>query len=409
MAKNIHIPKLGMSMTKAKVVEWVAKEGDKVDENQVILVIETDKVTNEIEAPVSGFLHILAEVGRELLVGEIAAVLADTEEELKKLQQEHHLKGIKENTERDMAGVTQVRAMAQEEERIRIAPLARQMAKEHQIDITGIKGSGPGGRIVRADIEKVIEVKKAFITKSENIYNGKRVKTKIPFKGMRLAIAEHMQRSLAVSAQMTTVREIDMYQMVEFRKVFLERENKLGTRISYTDLLIFAIAKALRDNPIINSSLIDNEIVIWEDINIGVAVALEIGEYESGLIVPVVKNADHKSLIEISREVKLLAQKARARKLTSDDVSGGTFTLTNAGMFTQGWSLSTPIINQPQSAIMQTGTVVDRPVALEGKIVIRPIMTCMLTFDHRVLDGTLAAKFMTGIMDYLQNPALLLL
>jgi pyruvate/2-oxoglutarate dehydrogenase complex dihydrolipoamide acyltransferase (E2) component len=164
------------------------------------------------------------------------------------------------------------------------------------------------------------------------------------------------------------------------------------------------VAKVLKEHPIINSSLIDNEIKIWEEINIGVAVAVE-----EGLIVPVVKNADRKSLVEISKEARALAEKARAGKLMPDDVAGGTFTITNLGAFGGGYGFGTPIINQPQAAILGTGAITERPVVRQGQIVIRPIMAYSFTFDHRVLDGAPAGRFMAALTQLLENPGLLLL
>jgi len=281
------------------------------------------------------------------------------------------------------------------------------MAEEHMIDLTKVTGTGPGGRIVREDIEKAIEAKKKEVPPVE-VYEGKRVEATIPLKGMRSAIAEHMHRSLSVAAQLTSMGEIDMTEMIKLRNALLEQEEVIGARITYTDIFVFAIAKALRDNPIINSSLIGNEIKIWKDINIGVAVALEEG-VEGGLIVPVVRNADQKSLTEINQEIRSLVEKARAGKLMPDDVSGGTFTLTNLGAFGGGWGLGTPIINQPQSAILGTGAITDRPVVRDGQIVIRPIMTYSFTFDHRVIDGAPAGKFMARVTQLLENSNLLLL
>jgi len=396
-------------MAEGQLVEWKVKEGEWVEEKQVLVVIETDKVTFELESPASGFLHILAEAGIALPVGDVAGLLAETEEELEKLRVERPTRGKKAEPEAEVVGATEARAMPKRRERAKISPVARKMAEEHKIDITQISGSGPGGRIVRADIERAIAEKETAVAPSPGIYEGKRVKHTIPLTGMRQAIAEHMHRSLSVSAQLTRMGEIDMTQMIRLRNTFIEREKAIGVRVSYTDLFVLVLAKALRDHPIINSSLIDTEIKIWEDINIGVAVALEVGEYESGLIVPVVKNADKKSLLEVCTAVRELTEKARSRTLMPDDVSGGTFTLTNVGVFGPGWSLGTPIINQPQSAILQTGAISERPVAIKGQVVVRPIMTYSLTFDHRVLDGAPAARFMEGVRELMENPDLLLL
>jgi pyruvate dehydrogenase E2 component (dihydrolipoamide acetyltransferase)/2-oxoglutarate dehydrogenase E2 component (dihydrolipoamide succinyltransferase) len=199
--------------------------------------------------------------------------------------------------------------------------VARKKAEEHALDITRITGTGPEGRIVRKDIEKAIANKEAAATSVPTETIGeKRVKQTIPLRGMRGAIAEHMHRSLSVSAQLTAMGEIDMSHMVRLRKDLVDQESVLGTRITYTDLFVFAISRVLRNHPRINSSLIGNEIEVWEDINIGIAVALD-----EGLIVPVVKAADQKSFKEISLTIKTLAEKARERKLVAEEITGGTY------------------------------------------------------------------------------------
>ena len=411
MAAYIAIPKLGMSMTEATLVEWKVKEGDRVETGDVVLEIETEKTKWEVEASAPGYVHILVEEDAKAPVGRVVGLIAETSEELEALQKEparEIFTTVAEVTEEaPVEAVPSAQVRAEEGERIRISPVARKMAEEHMIDITKVTGTGPGGRIVREDIEKAIEAKKGEAPPAE-VYEGKRVEATIPLKGMRRAIAEHMHRSLSVAAQLTSMGEIDMTEMIKLRNALLEQEEVMGARITYTDIFVFAIAKALKDNPIINSSLIGNEIKIWKDINIGVAVALEEG-VESGLIVPVVRNADQKSLTEINQEIRSLVEKARAGKLMPDDVSGGTFTLTNLGAFGGGWGFGTPIINQPQSAILGTGAIIDRPVVREGQIVIRPIMTYSFTFDHRVIDGAPAGKFMARVTQLLESPNLILL
>lgn len=272
------------------------------------------------------------------------------------------------------------------------------MAEEHMIDIASIAGTGPGGRIVREDIEKAIEAgRKVEVTPV--VYQGKRVKSTIPLKGMREAIAEHMHRSLSISAQLTSMGEIDMTEVVKLRETLVSQAEAVGARITYTDIFVLAIAKLLKDNPIINSSLIDNEIKLWENINVGVAVALE-----EGLIVPVVKDADKKSLVEISQTIRTLGEKAREGKLVPDNVTGGTFTITNLGTLGGGYRFETAIINQPESAILGTGGIVDRAVVRDGQIVIRSIMTYYLTYDHRVINGAEAAKFMANMTRLMEKP-----
>ena len=286
---------------------------------------------------------------------------------------------------------------------IRITPVARKMAQEHMIDVTQIKGKGPGGRISKRDVEAAIEAKETAVSPI-SFCHGKRIRSTEPLKGMRQAIAEHMYRSLSSSAQMTIMGELDVVEVVRFREKLLRQEKSIGVRIGYVDIMVFITAKALRSNPSINCSMIDNEIKIWEDINIGVAVALG----AEGLIVPVVKNADERSLIEIARTVRKLNEKARAGTLVPDEVTGGTFTLSTVGRQAES-RFQTPIINQPEAAILGMGAISDRAVVRDGQIVIRPIMPYSFTFDHRVINGFGAEQFMKKIREFVEAPDLLLL
>jgi len=405
MATEIKIPRVGMAVADATIIEWTAKEGDRVEERQVVVVIETEKVRADVESPGAGFVHIILKEGEAAPAGAVIGLLAATREELKALQKESPetvpAKAVK--TEATMP--REAIPLGKGEERIRISPVARKLAEEHAVDITRVAGTGPGGRITREDIEKAIATKDAAPAAAlpAEVPGERKTKTIIPLKGMRGAIAEHMHRSLSVAAQLTTMGEIDMTGMVKLRNNFVAQENTLGVRITYTDMLVFAIARVLRDHPMLNSGIIDNEIKVWQDINIGVATALD-----EGLIVPVVKNADQKSLVEISREIKALTEKAKERKLKPEEVTGGTFTLTNLGALGTGWTFETAIINQPESAILRVGGITDRAVVREGQIVIRPIMTYSLTYDHRAIDGAVAAKFLSSLISTLENPALLL-
>jgi pyruvate dehydrogenase E2 component (dihydrolipoamide acetyltransferase) len=408
MAAYIAIPKLGMTMTEATLVEWKVKEGDRVEKGDIVLAIQTEKIKWDMEASASGYVHILVEVDVTAPVGRVVGLIAETTEELEALQRE---------PAREMFTTVPAAAVgpstapappaagrAERPEGIRISPLARKMAEEHSIDITAVVGTGPGGRIVREDIERAIAEKEQ--APAVEAYEGKTAKTTIPLKGMRKVIAEHMQRSLAVAAQLTMMGEIDMSEVIKLRSTILEQKQRADTRVTFTDILVVVVARALQDHPIMNSSLVEDEIVIWEDINIGVAVALEDG-LEGGLIVPVIRNAEQRSLREIAAEVRTLVEKARTGRLLPDDVAGGTFTLTNLGAVGGGWGFGTPIINQPQSAILGAGSISDRPVVRDGQVVVRPIMTYSLTFDHRVIDGAAAAKFMARVSQLLEDPTLL--
>jgi pyruvate dehydrogenase E2 component (dihydrolipoamide acetyltransferase) len=417
MATEIIAPKLGMGTEPLTIVEWKFKEGERVDKGSVVLIVETEKIRHDVEAEATGFLHIVVDEGHEAAIGSAAGLIAESEEELAKLQS--GAGGTPANptataAEPEAKEAPPAKAPAPAKvtaggERIRISPVARKMAEEHLIDITQVVGTGPEGRIVKEDIEKAVAAKKgapvaegvAPATAGET-YQGRRIKSTKPLTGTRKAIAEHMHRSLQISAQLTSMGEIDMTEMVKLRQALVKQEETLGTRITYTDLLVFIVARLLKDYPLVNASIIDNEIKVWEDINVAVAVALD-----EGLIVPVVKNADQKSLVEISKEVKTLASKARERKLAPEEVQGGTLTVTNLGAVAGGYRFETVIINQPESAILGTGGITDRAVVRDGQVVIRPIMTYYFTYDHRLIDGATAARFMGDLIRLIEIPGLL--
>lgn len=423
MAVNIAIPQIGMTMTEATITGWRLGEGEWVDEGGVVADIETEKISSELQSTASGFVHILVEAGNKVNVSRIIGLLAKTTEELKDLQKEPS-KEMYASTEAGgpsasaAASPVEARESHGDSSRIQISPVARRMAEEHAVDITRVPGTGPGGRISKEDVEKAIEANKtggqkaahrqAAANTAGQSCDGKRVKSSEPLKGMRKAIAEHMHRSLAISAQVTNMGEIDMEQAVKLRDRLLGEEESVGARITYTHIIVLVCAKALKENPIVNSSIVESELKLWEDINVGVAVALD-KESGGGLIVPVIRNADKKSLLEIALDTKILVDKARAKKLSPDDVVGGTFTVTNLGALGSGWGFQTPIINQPQSAILCLGATTDRAVVRDGKIVIRPVMTCSFTYDHRVIDGAVASKFMSRVTQLLETPELLLL
>ncbi|UCH08243.1 MAG: 2-oxo acid dehydrogenase subunit E2 [Deltaproteobacteria bacterium] len=411
MAVEISIPKIGVNVTEVRLVEWKAKEGDWIEKGGIVLVIETEKTVWEVEAKASGFLHILLKAGAKAQIEEVVGLLTETEKELNEYQKETPLKVTLGKSEPENAHLTETaspdspkigQAVMKKGESIHISPLARKMAKENLIDITHITGTGPGGRIVKKDIERALIVKESG-EPTPGAYQGRNIKETIPLKGMRQSIAEHMHRSLSTSAQMTVMGELDMGEIVRVRDRFIKREESLGLRISYVDMMVYIISRTLKAHPSINCSLIDNEIMIWEDINIGVAVALG----EEGLIVPVIKNADQKSLIEISREIKELTKKAQEKKLIPDEVTGGTFTLSTVGR--QGQSrFQTPILNEPEAAILGAGPIEERAVVRDGQIVIRPIMPYSLTFDHRAINGFGAEQFMGKIREFVESPHLLM-
>ncbi len=405
MATYLTVPKLGMALANATVVEWKVTEGERVDKSQAVVTIETQKTKFDMEAEEAGFVHILVQPDTEVAVGRVVGLIAGSPEELTAMQQQPAREitvptpGVAGPSAPVAAPVVARAAPTRTDDggHIRISPVARKLAEEHMIDVAKVVGTGPEGRIVREDIEKALAARGGG--QSAGGFDGRRVASSVPLKGMRKAIAEHMQRSLAVSAQLTAIGEIDVSELLKRRKEIPARPDMAGTRISLTDIVVFTLALALKEFPKVNSSLIENEIKVWESINIGVAVALE-----DGLIVPVVKDADKKSLVETSHTVAGLAAKAREGKLVPEEVTGGTFTLTNLGAAGAGWRFETAIINQPESAILGTGGITDRAVVRDGQIVIRPVMTYSFTYDHRVIDGSLAVKFMARVIELLENP-----
>jgi len=412
MAEEILMPKLAMAMKQGKVMEWKAGEGQWIEKGQIVMVIETEKVTYECEAPASGFLHIIAELDKAIPVNDAVALLAETEAELAELQTAQPAPVEAAATAAPEDAVTATAASTTgpvKKGKVRISPAAKKMAVTHNLDFTKVTGSGPGGRIVKKDIIQAIEtgLPEAAPPAEVERYEGKKVKKTIALRGMRQAIAEHMVHSLSVAAQLTLSGEIDMTEMIKLRKSLLQKEEIVGLRISYTDLLVYALTKAVKLVPIVNSSVVDNEIKIWEDINIAVAVSLEVDEAESGLIVPVVKDAGNKSLLEISRSIKDLAGRARNGQLTADDMADGTLTLSNTGVFAPGWTVSTPIINQPQSVIVLTGGIFEKPMVVNGEVVVRPMMTTSITFDHRVMDGAPIHTFLSKFKAFIEQPELL--
>ncbi|MCG2750354.1 MAG: 2-oxo acid dehydrogenase subunit E2 [Desulfobacteraceae bacterium] len=424
MAVNIVMPKLAMAMKQGKISEWKAGEGARVEKGSVVIIIETEKVTYEIEAPEAGFFHIAAELNVAIACNETIAMLAKTREELADLQaQTPSGASGPEAVPKDMkpAGTPSVAAPGG---KTKISPAARQIAESAGIDINTLVGTGPGGRIVKEDVQMAIDAKAsvpsaqaanpqgtgvaAEAPPGESI-DGKRVRAMLPLKGIRAAVAEHMVRSLHTSAQLSTMGETDVTGLVEFRNLCVREAEDIGERIGYTDILVFILARLLKEQPIMNASLIDDKIVLWEDINIGVAVALPEEEYDSQLVVPVVRHADKMSLAEIHRAVSDIVKRGREKRLTLDDFEGGTFTLSNIGTLSPGYFYTTPVINQPQVAILGTGPIVKRPVVEDDQIVIRPILNYNLTFDHRVINGAPAAKFTNRLMKLLQRPDLLIL
>jgi len=398
---KVTMPRLSVAMTDGIVVEWFKSEGETVNQGEPLLEVETEKVTTEVEAPASGvLLKILAPEGSLIPVGKLIAIIAEPDEELPPIEEL-----IKEAEKTPAAPAPKIeRAPAAPpvvKEEIKISPLARRLAEKHNIDIKAIKGSGPGGRIVKEDVLRAIEEAKSIeaVLAAPSLAELAGVSEVIQLTGIRKTIADRLSRSYREAVHVSITIEVDMTEVTNLRqRLKSEVERKAQAPLSYTVILVKAVAIALKKNPIVNSTLEGDEIKILRDINIGVAVALK-----DGLIVPVIHNADKKSLSEIAICLRDLAEKAKQNRLELKDVEGGTFTITNLGMF--GINTFMPIINPPQSAILGVGTIKDKLVMVDGEVVARPVMNLTLVFDHRIFDGVPAATFMRTLKEVLERPS----
>jgi len=388
---EIRIPKLGLTMQNATVVEWKFGSGDRVKKGDVILIIETDKVTYEVEAPADGIFHPIVEEGKRCKVQEVVAYLAEDQAEYQEIIKRYPILEKKEEEEvpKDMVQTTLPSPLPQK--RIKASPLARAIAKEHNLDLRVIEGSGPGGRIIRRDVLKALEIKR-------EVKEEKALIEIIPIKGIRRTIFDNMFLSLSQSAQLTLHTDAGAESIVRLQ----DQINAVtGKKVSYNAFFIKIVATVLRRHPRINASVDGDNIKVWKDINIGFA--MEKDEY---LIVPVVRAPDKKGLLEIEDEIANLIDRARKGQLSPDELSGGTFTITNLGF--AGIDHFTPIIRPPESAILGIGRIIDRAVVRDGKIVAEKRIGLSLTFDHRIIDGAPASRFLKDISSLIENPSLIL-
>jgi len=396
MATQVLMPKLGLTMTEGSVVSWLKEEGDAVEKGEELVEVLTEKINNVVEAPSSGVLRkILVGPGETVKVSEPIGIIADPEEEIEVLAAPK---------EGEMQVVEKKPKETKPAKRPKASPVARKLAQEHSIDLMNVEGTGPGGRIIKEDVLQAAKDKEAKLEIVPSPVRGPAVEAKrVPLAGMRKTIAEQMSESARVAPHVTLNIEVDMERAVAIRQLFNTGElDYFKSRISFTDILVKVVARALEDFAVINSSLQAEEIVYNPQINIGVAVALE-----DGLIVPVIKNANEQRLSVISEQVRELAKKARRGELNPDECEGGTFTITNLGMF--GIDSFTPIINPPEGAILGVNRIQKKPVVVGDEITIKPMMNLSLSFDHRIIDGSVAAQFLCRVKDLLENPSLILL
>ena len=403
MATRVDMPQLGLTMETGTILQWLKAEGDRIEKGQPVVLIQTDKVEYEVESPAAGtLLKVAAKEGAELPVGSLMAIIGQPGEDVSNLS--GTAPAARPSVEPQVAS-PEPRAATPEAparvpgERVKISPVAKKLAQDHGIDLAILTGTGPEGRIVREDVERAIAAR-APSAESRVPSPGSEaaVPETIPLSGIRKVIFDRMGQSWREAARVTLFADVDMSDMVRLREAkAAEWERRFGVKVSYSDLINLAVARALKEEPRINCRLDGQAVRIRREVNLSFAV--DLGE---GLVAAVIKDADWKSLGELAKAGRELVERARGGKLTTADMADGTFTVTNLGG--SGVEAFTPIINQPQAGILGIGKIMEKPVVLGGGIHIRSMMTLSLVFDHRLLDGAPAAKFLAKVKDLMEHP-----
>jgi len=358
MVTKILMPRLSLTMATGLVSNWYKKEGDAVVKGEPLVEVDTEKVVYDVESPADGVLQkIVASEGEEVPVAGVLGLITVGDEVLPE-------------------GAVTPEASASPRERVLASPAAKRLAREHGIDLTVLTAT-VSGRITAEDVQRYLSQAKAV----------PKVKEIMSLTGIQKVAAERVSSSYRGTPHCTMTMEVNMSNAIKRSK---------ASSVSYTALLAKLVATALTEHPLMNSTFSGNQIKVFEEVNIGVAVATE-----KGLVVPVMHNADETSLQDVSSSLRNLVQRARQGKLVKEEMSGGTFTITNLGMF--GVDTFTPIINPPEAAILGVGRIVEKPVVVDGKITIEPMAQLSLSFDHRIVDGVPAASFLSRVKELLEN------
>jgi 2-oxoglutarate dehydrogenase E2 component (dihydrolipoamide succinyltransferase) len=402
---------MGESIVEGTLTRWLKKKGDRVERDEPLFEISTDKVDTEIPSPVAGVLaEMLVEEGKTVAISTVVGRISETGSEAVAVPVAPPPAAPPEPVSAPAAEP----AAEPESASGPLSPLVRRMVREYNIDLKQVKGTGAGGRITKQDLEAYMSAQGAR-TMAQSVApapvqpvappaapplpRAEQARTRVePMSNMRAKIAEHMVFSKRTSAHVTTVHKVDMTRVAKMRaRNKAEVQSRYGFSLTFLPFVTRAAAEALRAFPIVNSSIEGNNILYHNDINIGIAVALE-----NGLIVPVIRNADEKTVLGLQRAIVDLSTRARSRQLKPDEVQGGTFSITNFGSF--GSVFATPLINQPQVAILGCGAVQKEPVVVEDDaIAIRSMAYVALTFDHRLIDGAVADQFTARVKAALEN------
>ncbi|MFQ5816075.1 MAG: dihydrolipoamide acetyltransferase family protein [Candidatus Hydrothermarchaeaceae archaeon] len=403
MTKEFKFPDVGEGITEGEIVKWHVKEGDRIKEDEVFAEVETDKAVVEVPSPYSGVvLKLHGEEGDIINVGETIITVGEDGEAVEEKPGEKP----PEKPPSKVAVVGELEEAPEEEEErpeILATPAVRKLAQEIKVDLSKVKGTGKKGRITKEDVEKAAAGEKKVEVKVTRKYDMFGHIKRVPMRGIRRATAKKMTEAWEKAPMVTHMDEADITHLVEVRGKYKKQAEEKGVKLTFLPFIVKAVVSALKEHPYLGSMIDEetNEIVLKEYYNIGIAV-----DTEEGLIVPVVKGCDQKSILQIAEEIENLVNKARERKIDLMDLKGGTFTITNIGVI--GGTYATPILNFPEVAILGVGKIRDAPVVKDGEIVVRKNLSLSLTFDHRVVDGAEAARFMNDVIKRLADPDLLI-
>ncbi len=415
---EIKAPQFPESIADGEVATWHVDIGEQVRRDQVLVDIETDKVVLEVVAPSDGTLTAIykregSTVMAEEVLGDFEPGEASHDETPSSSKRSSASESVLESVELATIPREETLSLSDGTHEVLASPAARKMASEHNIDISRIKGTGKGGRITKEDVLKAVAIEEGQVsqaTASDNnhvameVVSGERIERRVPMTRLRASIARRMVESQQTAAMLTTFNEIDMQGIMDLRARYKDEFAAAhnGTRLGFMSFFIRASVEALKRFPAVNASIDGNDVVYhgYQDVSVAVTTP-------RGLVAPVIREADSLTIAELEDQVREFGEKAQAGKLTIDDMSGGTFTVSNGGVF--GSLLSTPILNPPQTGILGMHKIQDRPVAINGEVVIRPMMYVALSYDHRLIDGQEAVRFLVTIKDFLEEPARILL
>lgn len=410
MAYEVQMPKWGLTMKTGKIARWLVSEGGAVETGQPLLEVETDKITNVVESPASGvLLQIVSPQGEVVPVMQVIGVIGAAGEAVAAQPSANAAASSAAPAEMEKPPASGAAAKASGES-VRAMPAARRLAAELGVDLGSVQGSGRDGAVTEKDVRAAHEAaQKAPAAPAATADTGSCASSApccedeiAPMDGLRKLIADNMMASLQGAAQLTVFVEADVTEMVALRESMLARNKKNPDyRLSYNDIIAFAVCRALLRHPIMNSTLQEDGIHLHKHVNLGIAVSLD-----TGLIVPNVKNADTFSLEQLKEKVRDAASRARKGGLSMDEISGGTFTISNVSML--GVDGFTPILNPPETGILGVGRVVEKPGVFEGEVCARKMMTLSLTFNHMVTDGGPAMSFLRTLADMLEKPVRML-